>query len=149
MSRVPECFVGPFVDTFRLSTEYYFGASPDQTVDVFRGQVLPTLQGIFTNAKNVARDRKLLVDQMKTNRWAAEHRNIRTHNLSLRVKHESITQPALCFWSPRMPVPPQGTDEEKEQLNLLRRRIDFEKANPEHVDAAALKVLKSSAHTPT
>lgn len=41
-----------------------------------------------------------------------------------------------------MPVPPQGTDEEKEQLNLLRRRIDFEKANPEHVDAAALKVLK-------
>lgn len=43
-------------------------------------------------------------------------------------------------------MPPQGTDEEKEQLNLLRRRIDFEKANPEHVDAAALKVLKSSAH---
>lgn len=40
-------------------------------MDVFRGQVLPTLQGIFTNAKNVARDRKLLVDQMKTNRWAA------------------------------------------------------------------------------
>lgn len=57
---------------------------------VFPGQVLPTLQGIFTNAKNVARDRKLLVDQMKTNRWAAEHVNTWTaHNLSLRVKQMS------------------------------------------------------------
>jgi hypothetical protein len=39
-----------------------------------------------------------------------------------------------------MALPPQNTDEEQDQLAVLRRRIEFEKANPEHVDAAALKV---------
>ena len=36
-------------------------------------------------------------------------------------------------------VPPSEAAEEKEQLHYLRRKIDFEKGNPENVDPVALK----------
>ncbi|TFJ80783.1 hypothetical protein NSK_007960 [Nannochloropsis salina CCMP1776] len=41
----------------------------------------------------------------------------------------------LSSWA----TPPSHTAEEKEQLHYLRRKIDFEKNNPENVDPVALK----------
>ncbi len=37
-------------------------------------------------------------------------------------------------------MPPTRTLEEREQLHLLRRRVEYEKGNPENVDPVALKV---------
>ena len=69
-------------------------------------QTLPQLQPGYLQAKNVARERRTLLDMQKLGKMA---------------------------------VPPSQTGEEKEQLHLLRRKIDFEKSNPENVDPVALK----------
>jgi hypothetical protein len=44
-----------------------------------------------------------------------------------------------------MAVPPTNNLEEKEQLGFFRKRVDYEKGNPDQVDPVALKVRVTGA----
>ncbi|KAM3574200.1 hypothetical protein VYU27_003841 [Nannochloropsis oceanica] len=52
-----------------------------------------------------------------------------------RERRTLLDLPKVSKWA----VPPSEAAEEKEQLHLFRRKIDFEKGNPENVDPVALK----------
>lgn len=61
---------------------------------------------------------------------------LNTHTPQLEISQQTSHKPNY-----RLAVPPTRTLEEREQLHLLRKRVDYEKGNPEHVDPVALKVF--------
>jgi hypothetical protein len=66
--------------------------------------------------------------------------HITTNNKTRTLKHPNTHAQTTTHTYHRLAVPPTRTLEEREQLHLLRKRVDYEKANPENVDPVALKV---------